>query len=165
MKGQGALYLRRRRARTSWRCGRSRNEAAPHPHPRAGAAGGPGDAPAPPSAPPRHVFFHFLSFFFFCLGNRRGLDLKVSRTLWHTGCAHAHEGTCGTVSPLLCGNKTTDFMPPLREKPKDIAALQSPPPTPPVLGQSPLGTKGPRLCRPASPRPPPPSRPQAHPVP
>ena len=110
----------------------------------------------------------FLSFFFFfgfCLGNKRGLDLKVSRTLWHTGCAHAHEGTCGTVSPLLCGNKTTDFMPPLREKPKDIAALQSPPPTPPVLGQSPLGTKGPRLCRPASPRPPRPSRPQTHPVP
>lgn len=96
----------------------------PDPRPRAGAAG---TARVMPQR--RHLLLPdvfsstFFFFFGFCLGNKRGLDLKVSRTLWHTGCAHADEGTCGTVSPLLCGNKTTDFMPPLHENPKDIAAL------------------------------------------
>lgn len=91
--------------------GRSRVRAAPTPHPRA-ARETAGDAPAPPSAPPRRVFFHFLSFFlscffffhfWFCLGNKKCLDPKGFTDTLAYGCA-AHEGT-GAVSPCFVETK------------------------------------------------------------
>lgn len=49
--------------------------------------------------------------------------------------------------PLLCKNKTIGFMPLLHKNPKDSCLIAQGVSS--SLGQSLLGTKGPRLCHPS----------------